>query len=67
MSTDRDKEQASWAVTPRAEPPEDWLAAVIRQALRSLVGNAEPSPAVWGRILQSITNGGNVYEWEGTF
>ena len=65
MSIDWDRKQASWVVTPGAEPPEDWLAAVVRKALRSLVGDAEPSPAVWERILQSIANGGNVYEWEG--
>ena len=65
MSTDWDKEQASWVVTPGAELPEDWLAAAVRKALRSLVGDAEPSPVVWGQIRQSIANGGNVYEWEG--
>jgi hypothetical protein len=54
VSIDRDKEQASWVVTAGAAPPEDWLATVIRKTLRSLVGSAGPSPAVWGQIRQNM-------------
>ena len=56
MSTDWEREQASWVVTAGAEPPEDWLATTIRSALRSSAGNAEPSSAIWGQIRQSIAS-----------
>ena len=54
MSVDWTGELASWGVTAETEPPEDWLAAVIRRALRSLVGNAAPPPAAWVRIRHNI-------------
>lgn len=54
MSTSGDIEQASWDVTAGAKPPEDWLATIIRKALQSLLGNAEPSPESWARIRQNI-------------
>jgi hypothetical protein len=56
MSTSWDIEQASWIVTARAEPLEDWLAITMRSALWSSVGNTRPSPAIWDRIRQNIAD-----------
>ena len=54
MPVDWNREQDSWDVTAGAEPPEDWLATIIRKALQSLLGNAEPSAESWARIRQNI-------------
>lgn len=51
---DWNREQDPWVVTAGAAPPEDWLAATIRSALRSSVGNAEPSTEIWDQIQQNI-------------
>ena len=48
------REEDSWVVTAGAKPPEDWLATVIRKALQSLLGKAEPRPESWARIRQNI-------------
>jgi hypothetical protein len=56
LLVDWNREQDAWVVTDGAEPPEDWLATTIRGALRSSVGNAEPSPAIWDRIRQNTAD-----------
>jgi hypothetical protein len=38
----------------RDELPKDWLAAAIREALQSSVGNAKPPPVIWTRIRESV-------------
>ena len=58
MPIDWDREQDVGVVTAGAEPPEDWLAITIRRTLQSSVGNARPSPAIWGRIWQNIADRG---------
>ena len=40
--------------TQREELPKDWLAAAIREALQSSVGNAKPPPVIWTRIRENI-------------
>jgi hypothetical protein len=34
----------------RAEPPEDWLATLIRRILHTWIDGAEPPPDVWTRV-----------------
>lgn len=38
----------------RAEPPEDWLATLIRRILHTWMNDAEPPPDVWTRIRRRI-------------
>ena len=38
----------------RAEPPEDWLATLIRRILHTWIDDAEPPPDVWTRIRRCI-------------
>lgn len=48
----RTEEPKLWDVADEAEPPEDWLATVIRLALHAWTEDAEPLPTTWDLIKQ---------------
>lgn len=50
----RSEDPTSRIVTAQVEPPEDWLASIVRQSFHVWFDNVEPPPTTWARIRQAI-------------